>query len=66
VRAYFKEKVYETVIPRNVRLSEAPGFGKPVIDYDPHSAGAASYRAFAAEFRRRQNHSAPEAPELLP
>ncbi len=66
VRAYFKERVYETVIPRNVRLSEAPGFGKPVIDYDPHSVGAASYRAFAAEFRRRQNHAPPEAPPTLP
>jgi len=62
VRSYFGEKVYETVIPRNVRLSEAPGFGKPVADYDPLSAGAQSYRAFAAEFLQSQNHSAPTAP----
>jgi chromosome partitioning protein len=66
VRSYFKEKVYETVIPRNVRLSEAPGFGKPVVDYDPHSAGAKSYQAFAAEFRARHNHSAPPAAFPLP
>jgi len=62
VRSYFKDKVYETIIPRNVRLSEAPGFGKPVVDYDPHSAGARSYLALAAEFIRRQNHSAPPVP----
>jgi chromosome partitioning protein len=66
VRRFFKDKVYETVIPRNVKLSEAPGFGKPVLDYDPHSSGAEAYRAFAAEFRRRQNHSAPPAPPLMP
>ena len=65
VRNYFKEKVYETVIPRNVRLSEAPGFGKPVVDYDPSSAGAQSYRAFAAEFLESQNHSAPTPPSPL-
>lgn len=62
VRSYFKDKVYETVIPRNVRLSEAPGFGKPVLDYDPHSAGAESYRALAAEFLRHQNHTPPSGP----
>lgn len=66
VRSYFKEKVYETVIPRNVRLSEAPGFGKPVIDYDPHSAGARSYQAFAAEFHRRQNHGSLGTPSSFP
>jgi len=59
VRSYFKEMVYETVIPRNVRLSEAPGFGKSILDYDPHSAGAQAYQAFAAEFRQRMNHNTP-------
>jgi chromosome partitioning protein len=59
VRSYFKEKVYDTVIPRNVRLSEAPGFGKSILDYDPHSAGAQAYQAFAAEFRQRMNHNTP-------
>jgi chromosome partitioning protein len=62
VRSYFGEKVYETVIPRNVRLSEAPGFGKPVLDYDPYSSGARAYSAFAAEFLRRQNNRRPGAP----
>ena len=37
VRRYFQEKVYDTIIPRNVRLSEAPSHGKPIIDYDPRS-----------------------------
>jgi chromosome partitioning protein len=53
VRAHFAEKVYDTVIPRNVRISEAPSFGQPVIFYDPSSRGAEAYRAFAAEFARR-------------
>ncbi len=53
VRSHFGDKVYETVIPRNVRISEAPSFGKPVVFYDPSSKGAEAYRAFAAEFARR-------------
>ena len=39
VRRYFQEKVYETIIPRNVRLSEAPSHGLSIIDYDPRSKG---------------------------
>ena len=39
VKKYFKEKVYTTVIPRNVRLAEAPSYGMPVIQYDPKSSG---------------------------
>ncbi len=53
VRSHFGETVYETVIPRNVRISEAPSFGQPVIFYDPSSKGAEAYRSFAAEFARR-------------
>ena len=49
VRRHLGEKVYETVIPRNVTLSEAPGFGKPVIHYDLKSPGARSYLALARE-----------------
>ncbi|EGL83647.1 Cobyrinic acid ac-diamide synthase [Caldalkalibacillus thermarum TA2.A1] len=49
VKKYFKEKVYQTVIPRNVRLSEAPSHGKPIIDYDPKSKGAEVYMELAKE-----------------
>jgi len=48
-RKFFAERVYKTVIPRNVRLSEAPSFGKPIVLYDPHSTGAESYRELAKE-----------------
>ena len=49
VRRYFREKVYKTVIPRSVRLSEAPSFGKSIISYDPHSRAAEVYRELARE-----------------
>jgi chromosome partitioning protein len=48
-RRYFAERVYHTVIPRNVRLSEAPSFGKPVVVYDPSCAGSVSYMNLASE-----------------
>lgn len=48
-RRYFEGRVYETVIPRNVRLGEAPSFGRPVIAYDGASSGSDSYRALARE-----------------
>jgi chromosome partitioning protein len=50
VRNHFGEKVYETTIPRNVRVSEAPSMGVPVVFLDPRSKGAESYKAFAWEF----------------
>ncbi len=50
VRSYFKDRVFETTIPRNVRLGEAPSYGKPITLYDPRSTGAHAYRKFAAEF----------------
>ena len=50
VKKYFKEKVYTTVIPRNVRLAEAPSHGLPVIEYAPKSTGASAYMSFAEEF----------------
>jgi chromosome partitioning protein len=46
--------VFQTVIPRNVRLSEAPSHGQAVLDYDPSSAGASAYRALAAELLARE------------
>jgi chromosome partitioning protein len=50
VKKYFKEKVYTTVIPRNVRLAEAPSYGMPITEYDPKSKGAEAYIEFAEEF----------------
>jgi chromosome partitioning protein len=54
VSEYFGDKVYATVIPRSVRLSEAPSFGKPVIEYDKHCTGAVAYRNLAKEFLKRR------------
>ena len=53
VRSHFHHQVYDTVIPRNVRLSEAPSHGMPVAAYDSRCPGAAAYRALAAEYIRR-------------
>jgi chromosome partitioning protein len=53
VRNHFGEKVYKTVIPRNVRLSEAPSFGKPIILYDIRSRGSEAYVSLAREFIQR-------------
>ena len=53
VKAYFKDSVFSTIIPRNVRLSEAPSHGKPVCLYDPSCIGARSYESLAAEVVRR-------------
>ncbi|MBI4626136.1 MAG: ParA family protein [Verrucomicrobia bacterium] len=49
VKQHLPDKIFRTVIPRSVRLSEAPSFGKPIFAYDPHGQGAAAYRALAAE-----------------
>jgi chromosome partitioning protein len=53
VRSHFGDLVYDTVIPRNVRLSEAPSFGQPVIQYAPNCTGAIAYRSLAQEIVRR-------------
>lgn len=53
VRGHFGEKVYKTVIPRNVRLGEAPSFGKPIILYDIRSRGSEAYVSLAKEFIQR-------------
>lgn len=57
VREHFKQKVFETVIPRNVRVSEAPSFGKPVILYDFKSTGAQAYIQLAKEFIARMKNT---------
>jgi len=53
VKKYFKGKVYGTIIPRNIRLGEAPSFGKPISLYDPHSKGAEAYEELAKELIER-------------
>ena len=58
VRAFFKEKVFRTTIPRNVRLGEAPSHGMPVIEYDPKSRGSEAYVALAREVLERSAASA--------
>ena len=55
LRDYFKEKVYQTVIPRNVRLSEAPSHGVPVLIYDKSCPGSKSYYNFTDEFINQEN-----------
>jgi chromosome partitioning protein len=54
VRQHFPNLVYQTIIPRTVRLGEAPSFGKPIIEYEPHGTGATAYRALAEEFVQRE------------
>src|SRR5204863_7218414 len=53
VRQHFGDLVFETVIPRTTRLAEAPSFGKPIIDYDKYSAGAAAYEVLTQELHKR-------------
>jgi chromosome partitioning protein len=57
-RRYFGDRVYDTVIPRNVRVSEAPSFGKPVLTYDPRSAGSMSFTTLAKEVLRHVEEGA--------
>jgi len=58
VREFFKDKVYRTVIPRNVRLAEAPSHGLPAVTYDARSRGAEAYFAFAKEVLERNTEVA--------
>ncbi|HJT59238.1 MAG TPA: ParA family protein [Ktedonobacteraceae bacterium] len=53
VRNHFPKEAFQTIISRNVRLSEAPSFGQPILDYDPSSPGAVAYRALAEEVMAR-------------
>jgi chromosome partitioning protein len=63
VRKHFGERVYETVIPRSVRLSEAPSFGKSILEYASSGPAAQAYRALAKEFLKR--HAVPATPRQL-
>lgn len=63
VRNYFHDKVFQNVIPRSVKLSEAPSFGKPAVLYDPHNKGSKSYEALLNEFLARfEGKNQPQVP----
>lgn len=66
VRAFFQEKVFRTVIPRNVRLGEAPSHGMPVLLYDPKSRGAEAYAMLAREILERATAPATAVPDPSP
>ena len=70
VKGFFKEKVFETIIPRSVKLSEAPSFGKPAVFYDPMNKGSKSYQAvteeFVARFSEKKEKSGQEVSEPNP
>ena len=63
VVSHFGNLVYETLIPRSVRLSEAPSFGKPITLYYRNCTGAAAYRQLAKEFIERRHTGIPDAPD---
>ena len=54
VRRYFRQKVYDTIIPRSIRMSEAPSHGLPICLYDPRNIGTKAYEALADEFLKRE------------
>ncbi|MPZ51729.1 MAG: AAA family ATPase [Acidimicrobiia bacterium] len=56
VREYFGDRTYRTIVPRSVRLSEAPSYGEPIETYDPMSQGAIAYRELGREWRRRHGY----------
>lgn len=61
IKTHFGDKVFDTVIPRNIRIAEAPSYGKPVIHYDPTSKGAMAHFAFARELLGREGIAIKEA-----
>ncbi|MEK7388823.1 MAG: ParA family protein [Elusimicrobiota bacterium] len=61
---FFGSKMYNSIIPRNIRLAEAPGFGQSIFQYDPKSKGAEAYMAFAQEFLSRRTSPQPEIPAI--
>jgi len=53
VQRHFGDKVFDAIIPRNIRLAEAPSYGKPIVDYDKWSKGARAYKKLAKEVHQR-------------
>ena len=64
--AHFGDKVFRTIVPRNVRLAEAPSFGKPVLQHDKDSRGALAYLALAGEMLRKDDDAAANDAEVVP
>src|SRR3984885_6216808 len=62
IKNYFKDKVYKSIIPRNIRLSEAPSFGKPINFYDKTSVGSLKYKELAEEFLLANSHPVRNSP----
>ena len=60
IRKYFPGKVFKTIIPRNVRLAEAPSFGKPILSYDPGCRGARAYESLTKELIGRHRYKLKE------
>ena len=58
LQSHFGEKLFTTVVPRNVRVAEAPSYGQSVLQYDPHSRGALAYKGLAGEYLRRTKGAA--------
>ncbi len=59
LKEFFRDQVFQTVIPRSIRLAEAPSFGKPILAYDPRSRGAESYIKLAKEILQHEQHRKP-------
>ena len=69
LKRHYGAKVFDTVIPRNVRIAEAPSFGKPVLQHDKDSRGALAYLALAGEMLRKDDDAASESgsdPDIVP
>lgn len=64
VRTYFKDKAFDTVIPRSVKLSEAPSFGKPAVIYDPSNRGSKAYAEAGSEFLKKHPAAMRQTPKL--
>ncbi len=64
VRRYFPHRIFSTIVPRSVRLAEAPSYGQAIVEYDPGSRGAGAYEAFADELAARLRLAAPAATVL--
>jgi chromosome partitioning protein len=58
VKSFFKDLVFQTAIPRNIRLAESPSFGKPICLYDPNSTGALAYRLLTQEVMAKEHAEA--------